>query len=124
MGFAESIRTCLNKYFDFNGRASRPEFWWFFLAQSVVWIVLDVLYRTTGSAVIAIVELAAVLALLFPALAVGARRLHDTDRTGWWQLLDLVPILGFIVLVIFMAKRGDDGPNRFGEQPMSVDTSV
>ena len=120
MGFSESIRTCLNKYIDFNGRASRPEFWWFFLALGVLWIALDVVNRTTGSSVAAVAELTAVLALLFPALAVGARRLHDIDRTGWWQLIDLVPILGFVVLVIFMAKAGDDGPNRYGDPPMSV----
>jgi uncharacterized membrane protein YhaH (DUF805 family) len=71
--------------------ASRPEYWWFFLVQALVTLALDSLVRTTDSSGAAIVEFAVLVALLLPSPAVGARRLHDTDRAGWWLLLGLMP---------------------------------
>ena len=120
MTFEQSIRTCLSKYADFNGRASRPEYWWFFLATGIAVLIFDVLFRTTGNAAFVIVEFAIALALLLPSLAAGARRLHDTDRSGWWLLIDLIPIVGFIILVVLLAQRGTVGANRFGEEPAAV----
>jgi uncharacterized membrane protein YhaH (DUF805 family) len=96
MTFAESIRTCFSKYADFNGTASRPEFWWFMLFVFVAALVLNLVNSTLGSLF--------GLAMLLPELAVGARRLHDTGKSGWWQLLLLVPLLGLIVLIVFWAQ--------------------
>src|SRR5262245_44830417 len=92
MTFADSIRTCFSKYADFNGTASRSEFWWFQLFIILVAAALSLFSVTLCSLFY--------LAVLLPDLAVGARRLHDTGRSGWWQLLYIVP-LGVIVLIVF-----------------------
>ena len=97
MTFQESIRTCFTKYVDFNGRASRSEYWWFFLFLVVVSVVLSLFSH----------ELYIVfsLATLLPSIAAAARRLHDTNRSGWWQLIVFLPIVGWIVLIIFLAQE-------------------
>ena len=96
MTFQESIRVCFGKYVDFNGVASRPEFWWFALFVFVVCIVLALVSSLLSNLF--------ALATLLPQLAVGARRLHDIGRSGWWQLLLLVPLLGLIVLIVLWAQ--------------------
>lgn len=114
VGFQEAVKRALNKYATFRGRASRSEYWWFALFNILVSIaagILDKLFFGNDSSVFnALVS----LALLLPSLAVSARRLHDIDRTAWWLLLWLVPVIGWIVLIIFFILRGNDGRNRFG----------
>lgn len=95
MNFGQSVSTCLSKYATFGGRASRSEFWWFFLFQILVILVLTALSQTLGYA--------ANLLLILPSLAVGARRLHDIGRTGWWQLL-LLSGIGFFVLLYWWVQ--------------------
>ncbi len=97
MTFAESVSTCLSKYVDFNGVASRSEFWWFFLFQIVVVVVISLVSEL-------IADIAA-LALFLPSLAVAVRRLHDTGRSGWWLLIGLIPIIGTIVLIVFWVQE-------------------
>ncbi len=96
MTFQESIRVCFSKYADFNGRADRSEYWWFILfliivslATSMVSSVLSGLFS---------------LGTLLPSIAVTTRRLHDTNRSGWWQLIAVVPLIGIIVLIVFLAQ--------------------
>ncbi len=107
MTFGKAISTCLSKYADFDGRASRPEYWWFYLFTLLVsWgaLIIDpteILYFLFG------------IAFLLPGLAAGARRLHDTDRSGWWQLIGLT-IIGLIPLIIWLASQGDDQENQYG----------
>jgi uncharacterized membrane protein YhaH (DUF805 family) len=96
MTFADSIRTCFAKYADFNGTASRSEFWWFQLFLVLVAAALSLFSTTLASLFY--------LAVLLPDLAVGARRLHDTGKSGWWQLLLIVP-LGVIVLIVFWVQE-------------------
>jgi uncharacterized membrane protein YhaH (DUF805 family) len=96
MTFVESIRTCLTKYVDFNGVASRSEFWWFILFVLIVSVALNFVSPTVGSLF--------GLAMLLPELAVGARRLHDTGKSGWLQLLLLIPLIGLIVLIVFWVQ--------------------
>ena len=96
MTFQESIRTCFTKYVGFDGVASRPEFWWFALFVFVVSLVLAMVAPMLGNLF--------ALATLLPQLAVGARRLHDIGKSGWWQFLLLVPLLGLIVLIVFWAQ--------------------
>jgi uncharacterized membrane protein YhaH (DUF805 family) len=96
MTFAESVQTCFRKYADFNGVASRPEFWWFFLFAFIVALALNLVNTTLANVVS--------LGMLLPQLAVGARRLHDTGKSGWWQLFLLVPVAGLIVLIVLWAQ--------------------
>jgi hypothetical protein len=96
MPIVDAVKACLTKYGDFNGRATRTEYWWFFLA---------VLLGSAAASLIALRVYALFsLATLLPMIAVGARRLHDTNRSGWWQLLALVPF-GVILVIIFLAQR-------------------
>ena len=104
MNFIDAIKTCFAKYADFNGCASRPEFWWWVLFTFVAATAL----RTVSYNLSALFS----LATLLPGIAVTARRLHDTDRSGWLQLLWLIPVIGWIVLIIWCAEAGK--PNRYG----------
>lgn len=107
MTFTQSISLCFTKYADFNGRAKRPEYWWFalflFLLGAATSVVSEGLYIIVS------------LATLLPSLAVGARRLHDTNRSGWWQLLWIIPVIGWIVVIIFLAEEGESTDNQFVE---------
>jgi uncharacterized membrane protein YhaH (DUF805 family) len=105
----KAVRTCLTKYADFNGRAARPEFWWFMLAQLVVVMILNMVWRPLGGLVS--------LALLLPSLAAGSRRLHDTGKSGWLQLLGLIPIVGWIALIYLTAQPGQAAANQYGSPP-------
>jgi uncharacterized membrane protein YhaH (DUF805 family) len=100
MTFMESVKTCFSKYAVFEGRAGRPEFWWFMLFLLLVNILLSWISPLVGAIF--------TLATLVPSLAVGARRLHDTDRSGWWQLLCLT-VIGTVVLIVFFALPAKDG---------------
>jgi uncharacterized membrane protein YhaH (DUF805 family) len=104
MTFTDSISTCFKKYATFDGTASVSEFWWFFLFQVLVGLVTQMLGNTLNILVS--------LALLLPAIAVGCRRLHDTDRSGWLQLLWFIPLIGWIVLIVFWVQDGK--ANRYG----------
>ena len=105
----------LQRYAQFVGRASRAEYWWFFLANLIVLAVLGILSRV--STVFAILYVIYGLAVLIPGIAVAVRRLHDTNRSGWWLLLWFIPIVGFIIVIVFLATQGDPAPNRYGVPP-------
>ena len=111
----------LQKYAEFTGRASRPEYWWFVLAQIVVMLVamfLDSMLGTDfGGTGYGLIYLVVALGLLVPAIAVGIRRLHDTDRSGWWLLIALIPFIGVIILIVFLASEGNKGDNQYGAPP-------
>ena len=114
--FAAAVRTCFNKYATFQGRAARPEFWFFVLFNVLVGAALSVVDAVLFGMANGVSPLSSLysLAAFIPGLAVGARRLHDIDRSGWWQLIVLVPLVGLVVLLIFLCKRGTPGHNRFG----------
>jgi len=119
MQFPEAVRVCLSKYVTFTGRARRSEYWWFVLFVALVSIVASVLdfYLSPDFMVF---QLIAGLALLLPELAVAVRRLHDTNRTGWWLLIGLVPVVGSIVLLVFFLIDSDPATNRYGTPPKAV----
>jgi uncharacterized membrane protein YhaH (DUF805 family) len=113
MSFTQAVRTCMSKYAMFNGRARRPEYWWFALFGLITYAVAAVIDAATGTPVFVIIAL---LALLVPSLAVAIRRLHDTNRSGWWYLICLVPLIGGIVLLVFMASDSTPGTNQYDMQ--------
>jgi uncharacterized membrane protein YhaH (DUF805 family) len=113
MGIQQAITTCFSKYVDFQGRAVRPEYWWWVLFIVIIVVVLQILAGIVGTLFSVLVGLF-YLATLLPGLAVSVRRLHDTDRSGWWLLLAFIPIVGGLVLLYFMVQPGTQGPNRFG----------
>jgi len=111
----------LKKYAVFSGRAQRSEFWYFVLFNIIVSVVLSLIDRilgtTYGSAGAGILSSIYSLAVLIPSIAVAVRRLHDTDRSGWWILIGLIPIIGWIVLIVFYVKDSQPGENKYGLNP-------
>lgn len=134
MSFTESVRTCFGKFATFDGRATRSEFWWFYLFVILVSAVgyipillLTILGASSGdgtvsgvlaflSVILWILWIVIVIALYIPFLAVGCRRLHDRGQSGWLQLLLLVPC-GGIVLLVFWVMEGTPGDNAYGPKP-------
>lgn len=124
MDFMTSVRTVLGKYATFSGRAQRSEYWWFALFTFVAGVILAfidgiVFGMAAGGQPVSILSGLFSLAMLLPGIAVAVRRLHDIDRTGWWLLLFLIPVLGFLVLLYFFIQRGTAGTNRFGADPLT-----
>lgn len=113
--FANSVSLCLRKYAVFAGRAPRAEFWWFVLFGVLVNVAARIIGAGAGGVHGAIfLETLAGLFLLLPSLSVQVRRLHDLDRAGGWWWLGLIPVVGWIVLLIWACTPGTPGPNRFG----------
>ena len=96
MTFTESIQTCFSKYADFNGRATKSEFWWWVLFVFLSTIAANVLNKNLG--------LLVSLGTLLPYIAVTARRLHDTNRSGWWQLIGIIPVIGWIIMIVWCVQ--------------------
>jgi uncharacterized membrane protein YhaH (DUF805 family) len=123
MSFTAAVRSVLSQYVGFAGRARRSEYWWYVLFTVLVGIVASILDMAFGTDFDGSVTssglfgLIANLALLLPSLAVGVRRLHDTDRSGWWLLIGLIPFIGLIVLLVFFVQDGTPAENRFGPSP-------
>jgi uncharacterized membrane protein YhaH (DUF805 family) len=111
----------LKKYAEFNGRARRKEYWIFFLISTVISIILAVIDSFAGTiseeAGLGLLSGIYALAVLIPGLSVTVRRLHDTDRSGWWILIGLIPIIGGIALLIFMVLDSTPGGNQYGPNP-------
>ena len=154
MGFGEAIQTCLKKFGKFSGRASRSEFWWFYLFVTLLAVaatIVDVLVLGTNFGERGVVRRVASFATLVPTLAATSRRLHDTNRRGWWMLLPLlalVPLFLFLLpvglerryftnliavlagfftiglLLYWLIKRGTQGANRFGPDPLGTAADV
>lgn len=108
-------KVVLQNYANFSGRANRAEFWWFVLANAIVGAVLNVLGN--ASSIFLILSVVYSLAVLIPGLAVAIRRLHDTNRSGWWILIGLVPCVGIVILIVFYATAGTPADNEHGPVP-------
>ena len=119
MTFGESISTCFKKYVDFNGRASRSEFWFFelfLLILTLITVVLDYAifpFHEWGP-----INTVLSIATFFPSIAVAARRLHDSNYSGWLQLI-AITVIGLIPLLIWWIQKGDEGSNRFGSDSVN-----
>lgn len=123
MNFKSAVNTCLrDKYVDFSGRAGRSEFWYFVLFIFVVSLVLSVvdsLFFADVLSGIGPVSTIFSLITLIPSIAVTARRLHDVGRSGWWQLLMLIPVIGLLVILFWAVQKSKEGENPFGPAPAS-----
>lgn len=119
MSFGEAISSVLANYANFQGRARRREYWFWILGVVLAeLVVLGVMYGVSQTLGV-ILYVALVLAVIVPTLAVAIRRLHDTDRSGWWVLLGLVPLAN-LVLIVFYLLEGTPGANRYGPSPKAV----
>lgn len=122
MTFVESVKTCFADYANFHGRASRSEYWWFALFCVLVSFatgVVDCWVLNQCGDWGGVLENLWTLAVLLPSLAVGARRLHDIGRSGWWLLL-IITLIGVIPLIIMFCIRSTPQPNQFGA-PLGAD---
>ena len=116
MDFQTSIKTCFNKYAVFSGRASRSEFWFFVLfgfLGGIITAIIDVMILGFPAEENGPINLIFSIALIIPSISVTARRLHDINKSGWWQLL-WITIIGGILLVIWYATKGENKKNKFG----------
>lgn len=120
MDFMTAVRTCFSKYVDFSGRARRSEFWYFVLFTLLVGVVSGVVdsilgtdFDTSGGLINSVTS----LALFLPSLAVAVRRLHDIGRSGWWILLGLIPIVGWIIVIVWYCTDTRRGDNQYGPDP-------
>ena len=132
MGFLEAVQSCFNNFVTFSGRARRAEYWWFGLFCFGIGLVATLLdHRLTGSPlrhtgpIVGLVS----LAIFLPSLAVTVRRLHDVNRSGWWLLIVLVPLIGvlillYLILLYWTIKRGDAGSNTYGPDPIGYASSI
>lgn len=108
----------LRKYAVFSGRSRRSEYWFFVLFNVVASISLGIVDGVLGiGGGVGLLSVVYSLAVLVPGLAVSVRRLHDTGRSGWWLLIAMVPVIGAIALLVFMAQDGEQGPNQYGPNP-------
>ena len=122
MNFIDSIKKCFVNYVTFSGRARRSEYWWFALACSVIMCVVS-LFSMLVSAIIPFfgilllpIMLILAVGLMIPQMAAGARRLHDTGRSGWWLLLPITCI-GIIFLIMWLCEDSAEGENEYGANP-------
>ncbi len=124
MGFADAVRSAIvNNYVNFSGRASRSEFWWFFL---FVWVFdmittfADTIIFGTPAEEWGPLFWIGTLALIFPLISVQVRRLHDKGRSGWWLLIGAIPCIGIIVLIVLLVEEGDAHVNAHGDVPTNT----
>lgn len=114
MSFVDAIKSVLTNYVNFNGRARRSEYWYFFLLNIVATIVLNAVGQATGLTIFGTLWS---LALFIPGLAVAVRRLHDTGKKWTWILVVFIPVIGAIWLLVMFAGDSQPGDNQFGPNP-------
>jgi uncharacterized membrane protein YhaH (DUF805 family) len=120
MNFGQAVLSVLGNYATFVGRACRSEYWYWTLFAMVVVVCLSILDTAVFSQILW-KPLSTIfgLAILLPAIAVTARRLHDINKSGWWMLVVLIPVVGWIILLVWEIRKGDGGDNRFGHDPLA-----
>lgn len=111
MGMMEACKRYWQKYVEFEGRSRRAEYWWSYLMVFIISLLIGW---------IPIIGWLILLATVVPSIAVGVRRLHDINKSGWFMLLSLIPIVGSIILIIWFCQEGTIGPNQYGEDPKYI----
>jgi len=117
MNMQEAVRSVLSQYATFSGRARRSEYWFFYLAFFIVTVVASILDLIIG---VQILQWIVAAAAIVPSISAGARRLHDTGRSGWWQLIGIIPIVGWILVIVWYATDSNPGDNQYGPNPKSA----
>lgn len=140
MTFQEAVRACLSKYATFSGRASRSEYWWFYLFMSLLYVGLAIVITAIVAYVILLLDqgraspktvyvmmhgltflpLPLYLGLACPFLAAHVRRLHDVGRSGWWLLIFFIPFVGLLLLLYWSAQPSEPRANAYGEVPIGA----
>ncbi len=113
-GIIDWFKKGLRNYTNFSGRARRKEFWYFNLAQFILLIIASVLDSVIFSSETSLFYFLVALGLFLPSLSVGIRRLHDTSRSGWWLFISLIPLIGTIILIVFLASNTKYETNQWG----------
>lgn len=124
MGFQEAVKSFFSRWSDFKSRSSRSEYWWVQLAFIIFGFVLGLVAGLLGDTIGGIIIGLFYLVIIIPSIALSVRRLHDHDKSGWWLLIALIPILGGLYLLFLYVTKGTEGPNRFGADPLGSDASV
>ena len=117
MDFMTAVKTCLGKYATFQGRAARSEYWFFTLFMFITSMIASVI-AGASLGVLSVLPMVLLIGLFVPSIAVSVRRLHDLDKSGWWILIILIPLIGGLVLLWWSCKRGTEGQNMFGSDPL------
>ncbi|MGR5132452.1 DUF805 domain-containing protein [Vibrio alfacsensis] len=116
----------IRNYTGFSGRARRQEYWYFTLVNILVNLVMSIIDRILEGALqienFGLFGVIYALFILIPSIAVTVRRLHDTGRTGWWVLIAIIPIIGFLVMLYFLVQDSEEGTNQYGDNPKTVQT--
>lgn len=117
INFFDSIGICFKKYFNFSGRASRSEYWYFqlFVFPIIIWSQFP-----SDDGFLLMLQIILLFGVIIPALSCSVRRFHDIDKNGWWVLINIIPFVGWIALIILLSQKGTEGPNRFGEYPLKL----
>ena len=129
MNFVEAIKSGYQNYVNFSGRSSRSAFWWWVLFQIIVSILIGVVEgggssQMGGGLMEASYNAGPIgiiwsLANLLPGIAVSVRRMHDIDKSGWWVLISIIPLVGWIIYIVWACQKGTGGANRFGADPLA-----
>ncbi len=118
MDFMQAVKSVYSNYVNFQDRSGRGEYWWFILFYFAAYFVLAILEGMLGFS--GILTNIFALGTLIPSIAVGVRRLHDTGHSGWWILLNLIPLIGWIILIIMSYAKPSEGPNQYGAAPLGA----
>ena len=123
VSFKEAVvRALTQNYCNFSGRASRSEYWWFYLFTCIVSWVVSIVVRLFSSelSIMYIASMVVGLAFLLPSLGIAVRRLHDIGKSGWWMFISLIPLIGAIILLVWWCKDSQMEPNEYGPVPNLV----
>ena len=122
MNFFEAIKICFVKYATFSGRASRSEFWYFSLINLILSIPIYIYGNSDDPTEknLYIISIICVIILFLPGIAVQIRRMHDINKSGWFILLNFVPLFGLIIVLVMLTEKGTLGKNRFGKYPLKL----
>lgn len=120
MNMFEAISSCFKNYFNFNGRARRSEYWFFYLFTLIVEIIIKCIYYTANNSVVSAIAIILLVGFAIPKLSVTVRRLHDIGKSALSLLCILIPLAGPIIILIFMVKDGDEGDNQYGPSPKLI----